>query len=589
MGRSWPLRFGLVLGVLVAFLAVWTSGALANTGVADSWTQITDPATCSQFGELVPCYRWNNDGGNLTTEVISQDSYQELENQLVASADEATGLTAPADIAASDAAAGASIWDRLSSAGSDLKNAALDVLDADVGVDLFASAPTLLFGGATIAGSFLLGYKVIGPAIANLLGQSPAYTGGTYNGYLMTGLRPIKDGTNLYNYLGNPIGSGFCGTTVPCTKAAGEDFVVHTNGFLVMNGLNGTNANGYGYAGICEPGPDATLTPPNVVSSAHEYFLGSQAGQCTDPSYTTDYYAWFVPEQVKNLPGPGQGGVSSGLDSSCAAYTLSATHPGCMLQSSTPAPTEAAQRAAADKQLTSPTEVTAPFNAFVCTVPAAACYGQWALGTGTVTLPAITPGETYQQWSDAARAAGLLGTITKNVLSDAAADPATQPNAVARTNPRSGTHVDPFTSVAVYVNPDSAPDPGTETGGGGGTGSGVDSPPPTLPDPPGIAVSGAPTPCNVFPFGIPCWIGNQLSALTAPAEAPKFSIGLPLNQQLTVDLGDVFGANLGDIMAVVRPLLLFLATLGIVLWLGGMAMGGSTGGGGSSGAAEAED
>src|SRR5438270_11449986 len=94
------------------------------------------------------------------------------------------------------------------------------------------------------------------------------------------------------------------------------------------------------------------------------------------------------------------------------------------------------------------------------------------------------------------------------------ADPSVKPNDVVRTSPGAGTAVAPTTSVAVYTNPDATP---TIAGGS-----------PASPTLPGIsAPSGAGTPCNVFPFGIPCWIGSQLSTLDASLTAPSFSIGTP--------------------------------------------------------------
>src|SRR5581483_2696985 len=150
------------------------------------------------------------------------------------------------------------------------------------------------------------------------------------------------------------------------------------------------------------------------------------------------------------------------------------------------------------------------------------------------------------------------------------------PSGVAAVNPQAGTAALPATQIQVEANPSDAP-AATATGVG----------PPTGPTMPGIHIGGAPTPCSVFPFGIPCWLAHQLGQLNASAVAPSFSIGLPSvfgsgASQLNVNLDHPFGADLGGIMAVVRPVLLFLALLGITLWLGGMAMGGSTGGGGTA-------
>ena len=126
--------------------------------------------------------------------------------------------------------------------------------------------------------------------------------------------------------------------------------------------------------------------------------------------------------------------------------------------------------------------------------------------------------------------------------------------------------------MTVYANPGGSAAPGTITGS-----------PPTAPGLPGLVMPAVTTPCNVFPFGLPCWLVNQIGQFASGTSSPPaFSISTPSllgGGNLTVDLNHPFGADLSGIMAIVRPVLLLLATIGIFVWLAGMAMGGSTGSG----------
>lgn len=193
-----------------------------------------------------------------------------------------------------------------------------------------------------------------------------------------------------------------------------------------------------------------------------------------------------------------------------------------------------------------------------------------------LAIPAPESGETYQSYIARLQSLGFTGTITETDLSDSQLDPTQGPGVAIRTLPAVGSQVWAATNVVVYANPSDA------TGTGGATG-------PIGPALPGITVPSVATPCSVFPFGIPCWIGNQLSQFNSGAVAPHFDIGMPAlfgGGNLDVNLDHPFGADLSGMMAVARPVLLVLATLGLVYWLGGMAMGGSTGGGGSAGESE---
>jgi len=232
-------------------------------------------------------------------------------------------------------------------------------------------------------------------------------------------------------------------------------------------------------------------------------------------------------------------------------------------------------------------DLTKPAGAVVTTAPAAGTY----VDTGTVVtldenptpLPLAIPaplsgGETYSAYIARLRTLGFVGTINEVDVPESQIDTSVGPQDVVQTNPAEGTQVAPSTQITVEANPSDAPP---------ATGSGSAPVGPTLP---GIMLPGAPTPCTVFPFGVPCWLKNQLgSFVSATPQAPSFSIGTPAlfgGGSIDVNLDHPFGADLSSIMAVVRVVLLAVSMIGLVVWLAGFALGGSTGG--SGGGAESE-
>lgn len=214
----------------------------------------------------------------------------------------------------------------------------------------------------------------------------------------------------------------------------------------------------------------------------------------------------------------------------------------------------------------------------VVTAPSPAC----------IPLPTPTTTETATDYENELIKIGF-SNVQIVTLSPTNENPNVGPNGVSDVydQPRGqivgpNTLLEPSDSLQIRANPSDAPAPGA-------AGTGISSPP-GAPAPPGITIPTAPTPCTVFPFGIPCWIGSQLGMLNASPVAPSWSLHLP---QLvggglwTIDLGgSIFGANLSDMMAIIRPILLLASFVGLMIWIGGMALGGSTGSGGSQ---EAED
>jgi hypothetical protein len=206
-------------------------------------------------------------------------------------------------------------------------------------------------------------------------------------------------------------------------------------------------------------------------------------------------------------------------------------------------------------------------------------------GTGTtpavgdLTIPPILPNELTTHYVNRLQVAGFTAVVTHTLTGDTI-DLQLGPDAAVSVDPASGSQIAPATAVEVQGNPDSAPAAGTGPAA------------PTGPALPGIRIPGLRTPCNVFPFGIPCWLVNQVSPLEGAAVAPVWSVSYPAvigGGSMTIDLAHPFGADMNGFMSIFRGVLLVLSFVGLIMWLGGMALGGSTGGGGGSGgSAESE-
>jgi hypothetical protein len=235
---------------------------------------------------------------------------------------------------------------------------------------------------------------------------------------------------------------------------------------------------------------------------------------------------------------------------------------------------------------TADADLTKPAGAIITVSPTpghlAAPSTDVAVTTNPDTLPVLVPaplhGETYDLYIARLQGLGLVGQVT--TLSDAQSDPTLGGRAVVRTDPLPGTRAVTGTTVRIYSNPDdgTTTQDGTTTGGGGG--------PPVGPDLPGFHFLSIPTPCNVFPFGAPCWLYNQLQSLDSTAQAPHVSL-TDLGVPWSIDAGHPFGMN--DVqgwMGIVKPVLVFVSFVGFFIWLAGFALGGGTEGGGSAGTEE---
>jgi hypothetical protein len=203
-------------------------------------------------------------------------------------------------------------------------------------------------------------------------------------------------------------------------------------------------------------------------------------------------------------------------------------------------------------------------------------------GTGTVpapeldylTIPAIDEGETTEHYVTRLDDLGFTNVTTHTLTGDEI-DLELGPDAAVTVDPHAGTQAQAATAIEVQSNPTDAPAAGSATG----------SPPPGVTEP-GIDLPSVGTPCNVFPFGIPCWLTAQLAAFNAPPVAPDVSISTPASlggSPLDVNLGSFFGVNSSVMMDVFREVLLAASFIGLVMWLGGMAMGGGPDGGSDGG------
>ncbi len=85
------------------------------------------------------------------------------------------------------------------------------------------------------------------------------------------------------------------------------------------------------------------------------------------------------------------------------------------------------------------------------------------------------------------------------------------------------------------------------------------------------------SPCNVFPFGVPCWLVARLGEFVSGMKTPKFEAKLPAGVKMKIDF--VWMAGL---MEIVRAVEIVLGTIAAVLFFGRFASSssGSSGGGG---------
>ncbi len=179
-----------------------------------------------------------------------------------------------------------------------------------------------------------------------------------------------------------------------------------------------------------------------------------------------------------------------------------------------------------------------------------------------IVVPQPEVGETYDHY--AARLNPAL-TPERHVLEAAFIDPAVGPNGVVAVSPKPETRLDPGTThkVDVSTNPADAPAPAAAWV------------PPGLPSIDMSPISGIPSPCTVFPFGLFCWMGEAFGQFNTSGTCPHFEAPV-------ADTGADFEVTMcGDtaetIMGYLRPALLlaFIVGCGVMFARGTKAIGGS--------------
>lgn len=155
--------------------------------------------------------------------------------------------------------------------------------------------------------------------------------------------------------------------------------------------------------------------------------------------------------------------------------------------------------------------------------------------------------------------------VTVKTLTETATDPGIGPDQASYTVPSEGSSEAPSKSAPITVeqNPTDAPTP-SESGS-------FKVPKVDKIDWPSIA-----TPCTRFPFGVPCWLVEQVEGLVATARAPSISIKIATSH-MTIDL-----SHAEPFMEVMRVVEGILTLVGVVLLFGRFASSssGSSDGGG---------
>lgn len=183
-----------------------------------------------------------------------------------------------------------------------------------------------------------------------------------------------------------------------------------------------------------------------------------------------------------------------------------------------------------------------------------------------IEIPESTPTETGIEFQKKLEELGFKSTSVAT-LPDADTDRAVGPGITAYTSPGEHTRQKPSTHVTVEQNPEDAPAPEEP---------GVLAPPSL----PGIHLPKLGVLCERFPFGVPCWVAGVIGKMVAAKEAPELGVGeweIPF-VHVTVPSTKVNLAKLEPLMEVVRPLLLFFITVGLVIRFFRLATGKSASG-----------
>jgi hypothetical protein len=194
-------------------------------------------------------------------------------------------------------------------------------------------------------------------------------------------------------------------------------------------------------------------------------------------------------------------------------------------------------------------------------------------------LPAPEKSEVGTDYKSRLESDGFTD-VEIHVVPETSADPTVGPNEVIRVRPDPGSHYDPSTKVDVYVNPGDVP---------------VPEPAPKIPS---ITIGGITEPelnpphlnllCENFPFGVPCWLVEELNSWSAVGEAPTLGISSFTIKGHKIDAGSINLSHLEPVMEKVRPFMIVFGTVGLVLLFYGFATGGNPGSGSGGGASNEE-
>jgi hypothetical protein len=192
-------------------------------------------------------------------------------------------------------------------------------------------------------------------------------------------------------------------------------------------------------------------------------------------------------------------------------------------------------------------------------------------------LPQPGPNEVGTDYKNRVESEGFTD-VEIHTLPEVSIDPSVGPNEVSRVNPNPGQKYDPTTKVDVYVNPGNAPLPGSEPGV------------------PSISIGGITEPelkpphlnllCENFPFGVPCWLVEQLSSWAAVGKAPELCTESFTIKGKKINAACVDLSPLESVMNKIRPFMVIFGTIGLVLLFYSFATGGNPGAGSRSGGGE---
>ncbi len=169
-----------------------------------------------------------------------------------------------------------------------------------------------------------------------------------------------------------------------------------------------------------------------------------------------------------------------------------------------------------------------------------------------LTIPAFQPREDVETYVAELHAAGFTN-VTPHELPEAEAAPSLGPNAVVSVSPAPGTTAPPGSPIIPTYNPPTIP-------GGYPSGNGI----------PPIRFPQIHDPCNVFPFGVPCFLVSGLKNIVEEQEAPHFTVYLwhETGGQMNVNF-----AIAEPFMEVLRPIFVFVAVLGVAVMFYNLARG----------------